>query len=226
MDDIKGKRIKVVVFTLLYVFAVAAGIHLLDIFIIHNLSFWIQPLIRLLLTLLVLPFPIFSLVREKESFIDIGFSQDNIVIQFIIGIIIALVMSLVLVVLPFFIGAKGSSSKIEHSLLQFIFQCLYSCISVSFVQIFIFNGVFYHRLYTLFGSSPVPILLVTILTGLYNLNFMNIYQACASAIIGTFFCFCMEGIKNCSLLSLIVAYGIFDIISVNRTSLLSIIFNR
>lgn len=223
MEEKKSKKVLSLLLILILVFVIRFGISLINTHVLNKISLTVRPLLQFLCCLVLLPLPIVSMRKRKETFKDLGLEKDKILIQIISGVTISIIMSLVLIVVPAFFSNGRSASNSNVSILYYMFSFIYSVFGVALTEEFIFRGFLYNRLQTLFGSLPLTIVVTSILCGLFHFLSGNVYQAIISAIIGAFFCFCKEGIRSCSLLSLVVAHGIYEFLSLNRSLILQLL---
>lgn len=165
------------------------------------ISYWVIALVPLIIMLV-----------GKDYFSDHGFSKKKIGNQVMAGLIIGLCMSLVFTLVPIFLG-KGDWVDNGHHykyLWQFIFEFVYCIIAVGFVEEYVFRGFIFSKLKTLSGSVTVAIVVSSIFFGVFHLLAGNIVQMIVTGIMGAFFCICREKIENSTLLSLIIAHGVYD----------------
>lgn len=158
----------------------------------------------------LIPFCIIMMDRDKWS--DYGFSKEKLGYQVLIGFIIALCMSFVFTVIPHLLGKSdwvNNNHQYEYAW-QFIYDFVYYIFAIALVEEFVFRGFFYKKLETLLGSSIGAIVGSSILFGLFHFLSGNIVQLILTGILGAIFCICRVKIKNCTLLSVIIAHGIYD----------------
>lgn len=156
--------------------------------------------------------PVCIMIFRKEKLSDYGFSKEKLGYQVLTGIAIALCMSFVFTVIPHLAG-KSDWVNNQHQyiyLWQFIYDFVYYIIAVALVEEFVFRGFLYKKIETLFGSSLYAILGSSILFGLFHFLGGNVVQLIATGIIGFILCICKEKIRNCTLLSLVIAHGVYD----------------
>ncbi len=175
------------------------------------------PLVWRMLLMIVTYLPIASVpfciaIIDKDKWLDYGFSKEKIVCQVLIGLGIALCMSFVFTVIPHLAG-KSDWVNNQHQyqyMWQFLYDFIYYIFTIALVEEFVFRGFFYTKLKTLFGSSTSAIISSSILFGLFHFLGGNVTQLIATGIIGAILCLCRVKIKNCTLLSLIIAHGVYD----------------
>jgi membrane protease YdiL (CAAX protease family) len=121
-------------------------------------------------------------------------------------------MSFVFTVIPHLAG-KSDWVNNQHQyryMWQFIYDFVYFIFAIALVEEFVFRGFFYKKLKTLFGTSVGAIVGSSILFGLFHFLSGNIVQIILTGFIGAIFCVCKVKIKNCTLLSVIIAHGMYD----------------
>lgn len=176
------------------------------------LSYWLIALL-----------PIIIIIVNKEKLMDYGFSKDNIWCQTIAGVLIGLGLSLTLTLIPHLLGFGSyvDSGKRYRYLWQFAYEFLYCIIAVGLVEEFVFRGFIYTKIKRIGQKDMIAIIGSSVLFGLFHIIGGNVIQMVITACLGLFFCFCKIKIKNCSVLSLIIAHGIYDaLITVWATFLL------
>lgn len=162
------------------------------------------------LPIAIVPFCIAIFNKDKWS--NYGFSKDKIGYQVLIGLVVALCMSFVFTVIPHLAG-KSDWVNNQHQyqyMWQFIYDFVYFIFAIALVEEFVFRGFFYKKLETLFGSTVGAIIGSSVLFGLFHFLGGNIVQILLSSIIGAIFCICKVKIKNCTLLSVIIAHGVYN----------------
>lgn len=83
-------------------------------------------------------------------------------------------------------------------------------LGIALCMSFVFRGFFYRKLEVLFGSAVGAIIGSSVLFGLFHFWGGNIVQIFLTGIIGAIFCICRIKIKNCTLLSVVIAHGVYD----------------
>ena len=158
----------------------------------------------------IVPFGIMIYAKDKLS--EYGFVKDKIVNQVIVGIIIGVCMSFVLTLIPIFVGIGDWVDNGQHYQYpwQFIYEFTYCIAAIGLVEEYVFRGFIYSKVKKLCDSVAVSTVVSSILFGLFHFLSGNIIQMIMTGIIGVFLCICKEKIRNCTLLSLIIAHGIYD----------------
>ncbi len=146
--------------------------------------------------------------REKIS--DLGFTKEKIIQQILIGILLALLMSFLLTVLPILLGFKDMISSTTYTQTwQFVYQFVYMIFGVALAEELVFRGYLFNKLLEIRNSRWFAIIISSALFGLFHILHRNLIQVFSTAILGFSFCIYREKIKGCTLLSLIVAHGLY-----------------
>ena len=156
--------------------------------------------------------PVIAMLVCKDKLSDFGFVKDKIGMQIIVGILIGLAMSAVLTLIPHLLGFGENFDTGKHYkyLWQFIYEFFYCIVAVGLTEEFVFRGLIYSKIKNIAQKEWVAILASSLLFGLFHIFGGNIFQIFTTAFIGVVFCICRLKIKNCSVLSLIIAHGVYD----------------
>lgn len=155
--------------------------------------------------------PVIVMLVRKDDPADY-WNNDRIGYQILTGVLIGAAMSLVLTLVPHLagVGAYVDSGKRYTYLWQFAYEFLYCIAVVALVEEFIFRGFIYNKIKKISGNDIAAVIGSSVLFGSFHILGGNIVQVMITAFIGAFFCLCKLKIKNCSLLSLMIAHGIYD----------------
>ncbi len=179
--------------------------------LLMKFSLPVRALLMIISQWFLLVVPLALMIYNKERLKSLGFKKDRIFMQVLIGLAVAASMSVVLTVVPILIGLKdmvGSTSYTKPW--QFAYQFVYSIIGVALAEEIIFRGYLFNKLLKIKDSRLFAIIISSILFGLFHVFNGNIIQIILTACIGLLFCFVREKIKDCTLLSLIIAHGVYD----------------
>ena len=161
------------------------------------------------------------MIVNKENLVDIGFRKDKIPLQIGIGVLLAFAMSLVMTVLPILLGLKGMVGSTTYTQVwKFIFQFIYAIFGVALAEELLFRGYIFHKLLEIKNSKWFAIITSSLLFGLFHICNGSIIQFFMTAFLGFLFCIFREKIKECTLLSLIIAHGVYDALIVVWVSVL------
>lgn len=188
------------------------GVLAFNRFVLMALPLWLRMISMVLVYWLIAIVPIIVMLVNKDKSADYGFSKSKIGLQIIVGILIGIVMSFVLTLVPhlFGFGAYVDSGKRYQYFWQFAYEFFYCIFAIGFVEEFVFRGFIYENIKRISQKDMIAIIGSSVLFGAFHLFSGNIIQMLMTACIGVFFCFCRLKIKNCSILSLIIAHGIYD----------------
>ena len=160
-------------------------------------------------TLFLVPGILMWIQNEKIS--ALGFSKERIPKQIVSGVLLALAMSAILTVLPILLGFKDmvGSASFKH-LWQFVFEFSYTILGVALAEELVFRGYLFHKLLEIQNSRWFAIIVSSVLFGLFHIFSGNLIQVFMTAMIGFIYCLYREKVKDCTLLTLIIAHGLYD----------------
>lgn len=188
------------------------GVICFNSFILMNLPIFSRMVLSIVLYLCMSIGPLLVMIYVGDTLADYLFSREKIGTQIFIGICIGIVMSLILT-LPLFLTGHGESSDNGHHyqfLWQFMYEIVYCVVAVSFTEEFIFRGFLYKKLYTIFDSQLVAILISSVAFGLFHIFGGSLVQVFMTGLIGLALCLVRSKVKNCTTLSLIIGHGLYD----------------
>ncbi len=193
------------------VFISLFGLIMFNKYVMMSFSLPLRMILMIITQWLLFLIPGILMIINKEKLSQIGFSKEKILLQIGIGILLAISMSLVLTVLPIMLGFKDmiGSTSYTHTW-QFIFQFIYSIFGVAFAEELVFRGYIFNKLLKIKNAKWFAIAVSSLLFGLLHIVQGSIIQVLVTAFIGVLFCFFREKIKGCTLLSLIIAHGMYD----------------
>lgn len=156
--------------------------------------------------------PIILMLANKEKLSEYGLTSVKFGKQIIVGVLIGAAMSLVLTVVPHLLGFGEyvSSGKNYTRPWQFIYEFIYCIFAVSFAEEFVFRGFIYKKILDIGGKETAAVIVSSVLFGFFHIFGGSIVQVIMTAFIGAFFCLCRAKIKGCTIVSLIIAHGIYD----------------
>jgi len=97
---------------------------------------------------------------------------------------------------------------------------IYLTAGVALTEEFIFRGYLLNNIKKISNNSIIPIIITSLLFGLFHIFSGNVVQIIITSFIGLILVVCKEKIKECSLLSLIIAHGLYDWLIVLFTAIL------
>ena len=196
-----------IIISIIAVFLTLYGVRMFNQYILMSLPLFLRMILMIITYLIIGLVPFIFCIKNKTK---VGFKKENLLKQIIIGIVIALLMNIYITIIPILIFGKenlytGSNYKY---LWQFIYYFIYCVFAVSLTEEFIFRGYILERLKP--NKKIIPILISSILFGLFHIFTGNIAQIFITTFIGLILSISKEKIKDCTLLSLIIAHGIYD----------------
>lgn len=155
--------------------------------------------------------PVIIMAVNKDDLTDY-WNADKIGYQILIGVMIGIVMSLVLTLAPHLagFGEYVDNGKRYIYLWQFVYEFFYCILAVGLVEELIFRGFVYNKIKNICCNEIAAVVGSSVLFGAFHIFGGNIGQIIVTAFIGALFCVCRIKIKGCTLLSLIIAHGIYD----------------
>lgn len=188
------------------------GVICFNSFILMNLPIFSRMVLSIVLYLCMSIGPLLVMIYVGDTLTDYLFSREKIGTQIFIGICIGIVMSLILT-LPLFLTGHGESSDNGHHyqfLWQFMYEIVYCVVAVAFTEEFIFRGFLYKKLYAIFDSQLVAILISSVAFGLFHIFGGSLVQVFMTGLIGLALCLVRSKVKHCTTLSLIIGHGLYD----------------
>ena len=193
------------------VFVSVFGLWIFNQHVLMSFSLPIRMILMIITQWLLFLVPGILMIVNKENLVDVGFRKEKIPLQIGIGVLLAFAMSLVLTVLPILLGLKGMVGSTTYTQVwKFVFQFIYAILGVALAEELIFRGYIFHKLLEIKNSRWLAIIISSLLFGLFHLFNGSIIQLFMAAFLGFLFCIFREKTKGCTLLSLIIAHGVYD----------------
>lgn len=188
------------------------GVRLFNQYILMTLPLWARMISMIVLYWLIALVPIVLIALNKEKLSEYGFSAEKLGYQIAVGVLVGAAMSAVLTLMPHLLGFGEyfSSGKNYTELWQFVYEFVYCIFAVGAAEEFVFRGFLYKKTMGISSKAWVAVVLSSVLFGLFHILSGSVVQIIITAFIGAFFCLCRAKIRNCTLLSLIIAHGIYD----------------
>ena len=198
------------------------GVILFNQFALMKLSLGLRMASMILTYWLIAAVPIIIAAVHKTKLSDYGFTKNKLGMQILSGLAVGAAMSLVFTLLPHLLGFGEyfSSGKSYRYLWQFVYELCYCILAVGAVEEFVFRGFIYEQIKKSDKNEMTAVIGSSVLFGLFHIFGGNILQIFMTALIGAFLCVCRLKIKNCTILSLIVAHGVYDWLIVVWTAVL------
>jgi hypothetical protein len=213
--NIKINEKKEIIYLIIGVFGAFLGLFGVAFFnqyILMSLSLWMRIIAMIVTYWIIALIPIIVMIIAKDNLEDYGFKTDNIGWQIIAGVLIGTCMSLVLTLIPHLLGLGEyvDNGRRYKYLWQFVYEIFYCILGIGFVEEFVFRGFIYEKIKRIGKTNIIAIIGSSILFGAFHLLSGNIVQMIVTCFLGVLFCLFRLKIKNCSILSLIIAHGIYD----------------
>ncbi|WP_312653968.1 CPBP family intramembrane glutamic endopeptidase [Proteiniclasticum sp.] len=155
--------------------------------------------------------PLMLMKRNREKLSDFFISEIKLWRQIQTGIILALAMTVVLILIPILLGLEYMVGSTSYTMpWQFVFEFIYSIIGVALAEELVFRGYIFNKIVLLSGSRSTAIILSSILFGFFHVFNGNVLQIIMTFCMGMMFCYFREKIKSCTIISLIIAHGLYD----------------
>ncbi|MCL2050634.1 MAG: CPBP family intramembrane metalloprotease [Lachnospiraceae bacterium] len=182
---------------------------------VNNIASNAQVALRLILPIvawwpMLIPV-IFFMRRDKETVKEIGFLKDKILLQILMGVIVAVGSLVIFIVLPALFGINMSYVG-NLDIFAILYQFIYMMLAVALIEEIICRGYLFKKLLAINGSKWFAILVSSALFGLLHIFNWSLFQIIVTAVIGLYWCICREKLKHCTLLSLIIAHALHNTI--------------
>ncbi len=202
-------------------FVTVFGLSMFNQHLLMSFSLPIRMILMIVTQWLLFLVPAILMIVNKEKLSSIGFKKEKILMQIGIGVLLAVSMSLVLTVLPILLGFKDMVGNASYTQTwQFVYEFIYRILGVALVEELVFRGYIFHKLLGIKDSKWFAIIISSLLFGLFHIFNGNTIQVFMTAFIGLIYCIFREKIKECTLLSLIIAHGVYDAMIVLWVSIL------
>ena len=193
------------------VYLAVFGLRLFNQYLLMSFSLPMRIVLMIVTQWTLLIVPAILMIVNKEKPADLGFCKEKLLRQIGIGALLAAAMSLVFTVLPIALGFKdmvgGTSYKYAW---QFVYEFFYCILGVALAEEIIFRGYIFRKLLEIKSSRWMAILVSSVLFGLFHVFGGNWIQVLMTAVLGLIYCIFREKMKSCTLLSLIIAHGVYD----------------
>lgn len=200
-------KIKNIIFTVL--------LFLLQMYIIgilNQLAFSIMIGIELITVYIMLQWTvlitIYLLLRRENGKIDsLGIQKEKVGLQVVIGCLMGIGLLCVYYIVPDLIRQTPVFLNNFHIDIGY---GIYYIFGIAVSEETLFRGYLYNKIKELFDSEWLSIILSAVIFGLFHMLNGNIYQVVLATSFGIILCILRY--KKCTLLSLIIAHGIYGAI--------------
>ena len=158
---------------------------------------------------LLLAVPVLIMIFRGESFSEFLPSNEKLDRQLFSGFVTGMILTSLLTLAPMMLGFGDSIKSVSVSKSwQYIYYLLFSFLAQAAVEELLFRGYFYSRINRLFGETAAMIS-SSVLFGLFNFFGGNLVKVILMTAVGIAFCILRRKDKDCTLLSLALAHGIY-----------------
>lgn len=208
--DRKQKVIKLIV-VIMGVFITLLGVILFNSYLLMSFPVGARMILMLVSQWILFIMPAIMMWLNKDNISELGFNGENTIYQIGIGIIAALLMSLLFTVIPVLLGFKDMVGNTQYTKTwQFVYEFVYRIFGVAFIEELIFRGYIFNKLLQIKDNKVMAIIISSVIFGLFHMFNGNILQIIVTTMLGIIYCVLREKIKNCTTLSLILIHGIYD----------------
>lgn len=190
--------------------------------IIAGLTFlagWIAQYIKVLALKLIINIGInlfmgiVALVAAKVTKMDLKINWKNYE-QYLIGLLIALALSLVIAWIPALCGTSLVGNHAEFILWEFLFNFLYYMLIIGPVEEFIFRVYIQDTTVGLFEKNKwIGVIIASFLFGIWHLINGGLIQVLFTFIIGCVFGFAKQYIKKLEYPGVALSHGLYDFLN-------------
>jgi len=217
---VKKLRLQLII-AIIGVFVAVFGVSMFNQHLLMSFSLPLRMILMIVIQWVLFIVPGILMIVNKENLADIGFGKEKILQQIGFGVLLAFAMSLVLTVVPIMLGFKDMVGNITYTQpWKIVYQFVYAILGVALAEELIFRGYIFNKLLEIKDSRWLAIIISSVLFGLFHIFNGNILQVIITAFLGFLFCIFREKIKGCTLISLIIAHGIYDAMIVLWVSIL------
>lgn len=137
-------------------------------------------------------------------------NKEKLGLQILIGVGIAAVLCLVIGIIPILCGISFIGSHSDISIGRMMLIAIQDILFVGVGEEIVFRGYVQNQFTIWLKSKWLAPLFAAVLFGFWHLINGSIIQVLFTTIIGCIFGYAKYSIKNCSLLSVIIAHGLYD----------------
>lgn len=206
-----GKSAFQFIIATLGVFAALFGVRLFNQYLLMGFPLIARMVLMILTQWLLFLVPGILMLANKEKLGRLGFTKVGVPKQILLGLALALVMSALFTVLPILLGFKEYVGSTPYTKAwQFAYEFVYVIFGVALAEEMVFRGYLFHKLLEIRNSRWLAIAVTSALFGLLHIFNGSLAQVGVTALIGFIYCVFREKCRGVTLLSLIVAHGVYD----------------
>jgi membrane protease YdiL (CAAX protease family) len=146
---------------------------------------------------------------EKEPLAALGFQKNAVGAQLLYGVSVFAAVSIIFIAVPMFSGL-GRDELFPQK--QTLFWAIpHKLLLVGFTEELIFRGYLLERIHKLSDSKGLAVIISSLLFGLWHfIGTGNPVQVVSTSIIGACFALPKMYMRNCSIVSVSLAHGMYD----------------
>ena len=171
---------------------------------------------------LIAAVPLIVMRVQKDRFGDYGFTKEKLPQQIITGIVLGTVFAVILVLPPYSLGFGAlwdNGYRFGRDVWKYGYQLIYDTAAIAAVEELVFRGFCMKKIERMTGNAWVGAAVSSIVFGLFHFSTGSIVQILMTTAIGAGWAVCKLKIRHCTLLSLIIAHGLYDFIIAAAASL-------
>ena len=154
-----------------------------------------------------------AMIAMKLTNMEINFDVKN-KRQYLIGIAIALVLSVVIAIVPALCGFSLIGNHTEFSWFALIYDLLFYLLIIGPVEEFVFRVYLQDTFVSFFKKNKwIGIVIASFLFGLWHIINGNIIQVLFTFVIGLVFGFAKYKIKDCGYVGVAFGHGLYDFLN-------------
>lgn len=210
MKDKKTKVVQLIV-SIIGVFITLFGVVLFNRYLLMSFPIGARMILMLASRWILFLVPGIMMWVNKEKMIELGFHKKYVTYQIGIGIIVAVLMSLLFTVIPILLGFRDMVGSTQYTKVwQFSYEFVYTIFGVALTEELIFRGYIFNKLLQIKDNKVLAIIISSVMFGFFHVFSGDVIQVIMTTIIGIVYCVLREKIKNCTTLSLIIIHGVYD----------------
>lgn len=187
------------------------GLHMFNQTVLMKLPISIRMISMIVTHWAIMVVPVILILAGKEKLTAYGIHKEKLGTQIIVGVLVGVFLSFLFTVIPILLGLGDMvGEKTELYLWKVAFDFLYCIVGVSLSEEFVFRGFIYEQIKRITKKTSCAVIVSSLLFGLAHILSGNLIQVMLLSGLGILFCICRLKIRNCTLISLVFAHGIYD----------------
>lgn len=196
------------IISVIWVFLATAALLLFNQYLLMSLPLGLRMVLSFVTYWCVAAVPLIFALRGRYH----PFQAEKLWLQLLWGLVLGAGVSVVFTLMPRFLGLGHlvGSGNGYRKLWQFVYELLYQVAAVALVEEFLFRGFLYHRLRLLLRREWAAVLVSSVLFGLLHFGGGDPVHMASTAVLGILFCLFRNKLRHCTLLSLVLAHGLYN----------------